>query len=368
MSDLESLRVELPPLDLWQESAIRFDCRREDLTVIPGEHIISTFGEIEDTKGNAGSPGKLIITCLRLIWLHPRKPHRINVSIGWGTVRMLSIHAATSKLRGHLQALFINATLQATPYEFIFADLSPTPTRLYATVQAVHRSFETSRLYRDIKLRGALIRDGKQLALMPDERLSARFPAVWNIASEQGSIGTLYATTHRLVWHSDATPAFNVAVPYVRVRTLSLRAEPRYGGTVLVLGTLLKGRKFGLGFRIDPLERLKDVHAAVRALALASRNAPDFGVRFSRDGGDPAAVGFERVVAQSDRHIDLLDAHFAGSALVDDGTERVRRRDVLSGYAVASKGEAQPTVFSEDLELAIEALPTGYTIPQLWQI
>jgi hypothetical protein len=42
-------------------------------------------------------------------------------------------------------------------FEFIFTSLVKNSPRLFTTVQAVYRSYETTKLYRDLKLRGALV-------------------------------------------------------------------------------------------------------------------------------------------------------------------------------------------------------------------
>ena len=42
--------------------------------------------------------------------------------------------------------------------------------RIFTTVQAVFRAYETTKLYRDLKLRGAIIRD-KTLNLLPHEQV-----------------------------------------------------------------------------------------------------------------------------------------------------------------------------------------------------
>ncbi|MFN3504083.1 MAG: Bardet-Biedl syndrome 5 protein, partial [Allorhizobium sp.] len=42
--------------------------------------------------------------------------------------------------------------------------------RLFTTVQSVFRAYETTKLYRDLKLRGAIIKD-KQLLLLPHEQV-----------------------------------------------------------------------------------------------------------------------------------------------------------------------------------------------------
>jgi Bardet-Biedl syndrome 5 protein len=54
---------------------------------------------VEDTKGNNGEPGKLMLTNLRLIWIS-NKQQRTNISIGHNTITSISVKPATSRLKG----------------------------------------------------------------------------------------------------------------------------------------------------------------------------------------------------------------------------------------------------------------------------
>ncbi len=53
---------------IWQDREIRFDVPTATLQCRPGEKIVDTIPQVEDTKGNNGELGNLVITNLRLIW------------------------------------------------------------------------------------------------------------------------------------------------------------------------------------------------------------------------------------------------------------------------------------------------------------
>jgi Bardet-Biedl syndrome 5 protein len=106
---------------------------------------------VEDTKGNNGERGSLMVTNLRFVW-HHEKHNRINLSIGLGCVVSISIHKVDSKLLGHTQALFVMTKFGESRFEFIFTYLVRGSPRLFSTCQAVHRAFETSRMFRDVKV------------------------------------------------------------------------------------------------------------------------------------------------------------------------------------------------------------------------
>ena len=53
---------------IWHDREIRFDSNAEDLQCRSGEKVIDSIQHVEDTKGNNGERGSLLITNLRLIW------------------------------------------------------------------------------------------------------------------------------------------------------------------------------------------------------------------------------------------------------------------------------------------------------------
>lgn len=50
---------------------------------------------------------------------------------------------------------------------------------------AIHRAYETSKLYRELKMRGAVINEEEQLRILPLEQQCDRFEGVWNLSSDQ---------------------------------------------------------------------------------------------------------------------------------------------------------------------------------------
>ena len=67
--------------------------------------------------------------------------------------------------------------------------------RLFATVMAVHRAYETSKMYRELRLRGALLVN-KELKLLPQEQL---YTKVGGEASETYRL-TLFPG-HSQIWN-----------------------------------------------------------------------------------------------------------------------------------------------------------------------
>ena len=52
----------------WQDRQLRFDCLLKELKPRLGEFEIDSINSVEDSKGNNGQRGFLVITNLRLIW------------------------------------------------------------------------------------------------------------------------------------------------------------------------------------------------------------------------------------------------------------------------------------------------------------
>ena len=89
------------------------------------------------------------------------------------------------------------------------------------------RAYETSRAYRTLRLRGAIIRpDDRSVVLLPRERVFTQLDGVWNLANDAGNLGAMTVTSQRVVWRATLTENFNVSIPYmiiVRARCCSRR-------------------------------------------------------------------------------------------------------------------------------------------------
>lgn len=168
---------------MWFDKEIRFDVKFELLSLRKGEVLIDSMRSIEDTKGNNGENGKLQVTNLRLLWVSSSSI-KTNLSIGLGAVVSINIRTANSRLRGNSQALYVLTKFNGSRFEFIFTNLVRDSPRLFTTVQAVFRAYDTSKLYRDLKLRGAVVNE-KELIQLPDERIFNKIPGVWNLSADQ---------------------------------------------------------------------------------------------------------------------------------------------------------------------------------------
>ena len=117
----------------------------------------------------------------------------MSTSKSWITdvVQAINIKNANSRLRGTTQALYVMTKFNNARFEFVFTNLVQKSPRLFTTVQAVYRAYDTSRLFRDLRLRSAIIKD-KNLIMLPTEQLYNKVNGVWNLSSDQGNLGTFF--------------------------------------------------------------------------------------------------------------------------------------------------------------------------------
>ena len=78
------------------------------------------------------------------------------------------------------------------------------------------RAYETSKLYRDLKLRGSIVRDN-ELILLPQEQVYTKLNGVWNLSSDQGNLGSFLMTNVRIVWYAQLATNFNVSIPFMQI-------------------------------------------------------------------------------------------------------------------------------------------------------
>lgn len=333
---------------IWQDREIRFDIPFNQLSTRRGEVEIDTINAVEDTKGNNGDKGQLSVTNLRLIWVSHKDP-RTNLSIGHSCILSTNIRTASSKLRGNTQALYVMTKYNNSRFEFIFTSLVKNSPRLFTTVQAVYRSYETTKLYRDLKLRGAIIKD-KSLIMLPDEDIINKVDGVWNLSSDQGNLGTFFVTNIRLVWHANLAENFNVSIPYLQIKAIKVR-DSKFGHA-LVVETSPRSGGYILGFRVDPYEKLTEVFKEIKTLHEVYSTTPIFGIKYTIEE-KPQSIAERKVERKMDDVEIVDDEHFDALA---------------SYYADGEKNVDREPVFAPELGLAVEKLREGVTIEELWSV
>ena len=339
---------------IWQDREIRFDSKTAILSPRKGEKQIDSINSVEDTKGNNGERGSLLVTNLRIIWVSHANSS-INLSIGLNTVLSVNIRKAKSKLRGQTQALCVLAR-HNSKFEFIFTSLVKNSPRLFTTIQAVMRAYETSKLYRDLKLRGSIVNSG-ELVLLPQEQIFTRVGGVWNLSSDQGNLGVFIFTNVRIIWFAEMANNFNLSLPYMQVKSIRLR-DSKFG-KALVLETFTRGGGYILGFRLDPLNKLEETYREVVQLHTLFSTTPNFGVDFVLEAEAPSLQQLTQPRIEEDAEIieDQQDVHAVAAYYADESAADAQDDDV---------GGSSKIVFDPRLGLAVEAMAEGLTTQQLW--
>lgn len=335
--------------NLWEDRDVRFDVSSSQLRLRPGERALDLLDSIEDTKGNSGDRGRLVVTNLRLMWSSQSTP-RINLSIGYNCIINITTKTANSKLRGTTESLYVWTRAGGTRFEFIFTNLAMASFRLFSSVVGVHKAYVSSRLYREVKLRGAVIQNS-QLRTLPQEHILSTVVGVWNLSSDQGNLGSFIVTDVRVVWFANMNELFNISLPYLQMIAIKIR-DTKFG-TVMVIETSESSGGYLLGFRIDPEEKLQSTFKEVSSLYSVYSSAPVFGVAYKVENRVCATKPFAMVENTEDPEIDPTNY----------------KTDALTAYY--ADGNAQRdrrAVFSEELGLAIEELREGFTLDNLWSV
>ncbi|KAA6392312.1 MAG: hypothetical protein EZS28_012161 [Streblomastix strix] len=325
---------------------LKFDIGNELQALQPGEEQIDLIPKIEDTKGSNGEEGFLRVTNLRLLWIS-KENDETNISMGHNCIKDLYIRNANSVLKGNAQSLYVVTKYEGNKYEFIFTNFGADSPRLFTTAQTVVRAYETSRTYRDLRLRGSIIREG-ELRPLRGEKVISKVPGVWNISNTQGHLGTMHTTNIRVVWHANLTPNFNVSIPYVQIANVSARQGKM--GMTLVIETCRHAGSYVLGFRIEPPERLNALATEIGQLKTLFLQRPSYGVEYVVDDKEkpnelvPVMRSEDTFHIQSDETPDVLGSYYV---------EVAQQRD-------------RAVVYNPDLGLAIESLPEGYTLDGIW--
>uniref|UniRef100_A0A667I1G6 BBSome complex member BBS5 n=1 Tax=Lynx canadensis TaxID=61383 RepID=A0A667I1G6_LYNCA len=308
---------------LWEDRDVRFDVSSQQMKTRPGEALIDCLDSIEDTKGNNGDRGRLLVTNLRIIW-HSLALPRVNLSIGYNCILNITTRTANSKLRGQSEALYILTKCNSTRFEFIFTNLVPGSPRLFTSVIAVHRAYETSKMYRDFKLRSALIQN-KQLRLLPQEHVYDKINGVWNLSSDQGNLGTFFITNVRIVWHANMNDSFNVSIPYLQIRSIKIR-DSKFG-LALVIESSQQSGGYVLGFKIDPVEKLQESVKEINSLHKVYSASPIFGVDYEMEEKPQPLEALTVEQIQDDVEIDSDDHTDAFVAYFADGNKVTHKMD-----------------------------------------
>lgn len=141
-------------------------------------------------------------------------------AIGFNCILTMSTKTVLSKLRGTTLALYILTLCRNSRFEFIFTNLAQSNARKFSSVFDIYRSYQSTVLYRELKLRSAIMSSG-HLKLLAKEQVYSTFGGIWNLSSDQGNLGTLIVTNVRVIWYADINETFNISLPHMQIASVS---------------------------------------------------------------------------------------------------------------------------------------------------
>ncbi|XP_066149725.1 Bardet-Biedl syndrome 5 protein homolog [Euwallacea fornicatus] len=333
----------------WEDKEVSFDVPYSEMRLKLGEKVIDKLDNIEDTKGNAGDRGRVIVTNLRILW-HCINSPRVNLSIGFNCIISINTKIVNSRISGTTQALHLLTISDGTRYEFVFTNLHQGNVRLFTSVVGVHKAYITSKFYRELKLRAGVVHN-KKLKILPQEQVVSNVHGVWNLSSTQGSLGTFIVTNVRFVWFADINEGFNISLPYLQLESVLIK-DLKFGRTLVIKSTKRSG-SFILGFKVDPEEKLTTLYKELTSLHIVFLNNPIYGVEYKWSSNE----------ADVEQSRDIL----GDLETIEDPKNEIG--NTLTAY-LADEGHKKDRlpVYCKELGLAVEAIKEGYTLKKLWEV
>jgi len=81
------------------------------------------------------------------------------------------------------------------------------------------------------------------------------------------------------VWFAEVNESYNVSIPYLQVNSIKVR-DSKFGFALVIESTWQSGG-YVLGFRIDPIERIRKIGKEIQVQYQMFMASPNFGVQFS---------------------------------------------------------------------------------------
>jgi Bardet-Biedl syndrome 5 protein len=386
-------KINYEELYIWHDREVRFDVPKNQLALRIGEKALDMIPNIEDSKGNNGDVGTLMFTNLRLIW-YCQENIKINLSLGYDCVITSDIKTTTSKVAGETKGIYIKCKFNNNRFEFVFNALTNTP-QMFTSFQAIYRAYDSSRLYRDMKIKGFLTQD-KNLMTLPQEKIINRLITVASVNNDQAVNGTYYITNVRLVWYSNSVDNFNVSIPWIQIK--STKTKDSKVGKLISIETSKQAGGAIHNFRFS--ENLDNSLKEIQTTHKTYLEHPILGVdleNVNNQTKSPTSSTTQGSVSQSVNNIQTSknisqnpDITFSNeetniktneynkmvnTANIDDveivDTNYFNEQPSMLYYMISNqekKNAITDIVFSNELGLAVERLPENITLESLWKI
>jgi Bardet-Biedl syndrome 5 protein len=352
---------------IWQDREIRFDILRTQLSFRQGEKAYDTIANVEDAKGNNGDVGTLIFTNLRLIW-YCQDNIKINLSIGYDCVLNFDIKSISSKTERDAKALAMKCKFSNNRYEFIFNSISDNSPNLFSSFQSIFNSYDKSRMYRDIKMKGFLTND-KNIITLTGEKILNKYPSVTSLTNDQAVIGALILTNIRILWYSNNIDTFNLSLPWIQIKSIKIKELTKNGKVISVeTGKGIVSNNFNFKFSENVETILRDIENYYKE----SVENPIFGEDLTSINKNPNDLNSDKSKIEKE----MKEFNKVISSTIKDDFEIIdtnyfNDQANMLYYMISNqdkKNSVTDIVYSYDLGLAIEKLPENITLDSLWKI
>jgi Bardet-Biedl syndrome 5 protein len=312
-------------MDLAFTRALFFDASQAQLALARGEVVLRRAKQVEDVKGNPEELGTLTLTNLRLTWMH-RRERMVNFMIGLGAVTAMD-PGSDGGPEAHRRLLTVKAKRGGSRYVFILRTALRDNAELFADCKQVYRDFQASKLYHSVAI-NEFLGEGKLVPLQ-EEVLVSRYECVAFLSGR--TQGTLHLTSFRAVFLARQSE-LTISASWATVTGV------HRSGSLLSLS--IEGVEYLFEPSGDPLEEMQKLREAFLA-------RPVLGIfRLGEQAGladfDPAELAEQSVLLNS--NVQKMAAY---------RTEHF---------------ETKKVVFNWELGLAMEELPAGIVLADLWEV
>jgi Bardet-Biedl syndrome 5 protein len=360
---------------VWQDREVKFDIPKQQLSLHPGEKAFETIDNIEDYKGNNGDIGTIIFTNLRIIW-YSTENIKINLSVGLDTLISHDVKFISSKVAGETRALCIKCKFNGNRFEFLFNSLGNSTTDLFSLFDSIYKGYETSRLYRDVKMKGFLTQD-KNLTLLPKEKVINKFNTVYNITTDnQALAGQFQITSVRFVWFSTTLDNYNISLPWIHIKDIRIREINKHGKVIqFETNKLIANNIFSFKFT----DNIDTVLRELESTYYTYLQNPQFGVDLTHSDHPENLISREKpkpkpsedaIQKQTDEVNKYIQNRKDDDVEIVDTNYFNDQSNLL--YYMTSKNDKKNTkndiVYSVELGMAIERLPDNTNLESLWKI
>jgi Bardet-Biedl syndrome 5 protein len=358
---------------VWQDREVKFDIPKEQLSLRPGEKAFETIDNIEDTKGNNGDIGTMIFTNLRIIW-YSTENIKINLSVGFDTLITYEVKIISSKVAGETRALCIKCKFNANRFEFLFNALGNTKSDLFSLFDSIYKGYEQSRLYRDMKMKGFLTQDKNLTALVKEKQLN-KYPTVYIITPDnQALAGQFVITSVRIVWFSTSLDNYNISLPWINIKDIRVRDINKHGKVIQFETSKLVGNTT-ISFKF--VDNIDGVLRELESSYNTYLQNPQFGVELVYSNevsalNKPVAKPSDDVVEKQTSEVNKYIQNRKEDDVEIVDTNYFNEHSNLLYYMTSNPDGRKHTkndiVFSTELGMAIERLPEGSNLENLWKI